>query len=325
MGEVRKPSVRSLVDEHLLSLEARSYARATLAGRRIHLDQFRHWCESAGAARAASVSAETFETYQRYLLGLRKVDGNPLAVATRTNKLVAVRMLWAWAHRSGRLKLNPAAGVTLPRLPRRLPRAVMTTREMDRVLAQPDCSSLLGLCDRAIMEVLYSTGMRRMELTGLDIGDLDAERGTVFVRGGKGDRDRVVPIGDRAIHWASKYRARLDAEMVARSISARSKAFFLNARWRRIRPTKLTERMRRYIVAAGIAKPGSVHIFRHTMATLMHDGGADIRDLQEILGHSQLSTTEIYTHVSIGRLKEVHSRTHPAAQLPIARYLIDEN
>lgn len=175
------------------------------------------------------------------------------------------------------------------------------------------------------MEVLYSTGMRRMELTGLDVGDLDAERGTTFVRGGKGDRDRMVPIGDRAIEWVRRYRTRLEAEMIVRSISSRSKALFLNARWRRIRPSKLTERMHRHIVAAGIAKPGSVHVFRHTMATLMHDAGADIRDLQEILGHSQLSTTEMYTHVSIGRLKEVHSRTHPAAQLPIARFLIDEN
>jgi integrase/recombinase XerD len=184
--------------------------------------------------------------------------------------------------------------------------------EVERVLRLPDCSTLLGTCDRAIIETLYSAGLRRMEVIGLDVGDLDSERGTVFVRGGKGDRDRVVPIGDRALAWIGVYRDWLDNERGRRGIPLTTKALFLNGRWRRIRATKLTERLHRYIVAAGIQKPGSVHIFRHTMATLMHDGGADIRDLQEMLGHAQLTTTEIYTHVSIGRLKSVHRLTHPA-------------
>jgi integrase/recombinase XerD len=127
----------------------------------------------------------------------------------------------------------------------------------------------------------------------------------------------VVPIGERAVLWVERYmdsvRPRLIERAASKSARYRStRALFVTARATRMTPAKLTERLHRYLVRSGVEKPGSVHIFRHTMATLMHDAGADIRDLQEILGHSDLSTTEIYTHVSIERLKAVHARTHPA-------------
>jgi len=130
------------------------------------------------------------------------------------------------------------------------------------------------------------------------------------VREGKGKKDRLVPIGERAIAWTHRY---LDAVRPRLVQGGRDPgALFVSARGTRIRPNRLTERLHRYVVVAGVGKPGSCHIFRHTMATLMHDAGADIRDLQEMLGHAQLSTTEIYTHVSIQRLKAVHTETHPA-------------
>ena len=145
------------------------------------------------------------------------------------------------------------------------------------------------------------------------LSDLDAERGTLLVREGKGKKDRLVPIGERAIRWTHLYLDRVRRLLLCRAHDLPSRhALFLSSRGVRIRATKLTARLHQYLVCAGIEKPGSVHIFRHTMATLMHDAGADIRDLQEMLGHAQLSTTEIYTHVSIERLKAVHTKTHPA-------------
>jgi integrase/recombinase XerD len=226
-------------------------------------------------------------------------------------------MLLAWATRAKRITVNPAAELVMPKLPKRLPRAVLSVSEMERVLAAPDLATALGLRDRAILEVLYSTGIRRMELVGLDCTDVDPERGTLFVREGKGKKDRLVPIGERAIRWTERYvdqvRPKLIERSALRAVRNRSTiALFLSARGTRLRATKLTDRLHQYLSKAGIEKPGSVHIFRHTMATLMHDAGADIRDLQEMLGHAQLSTTEIYTHVSIERLKAVHARTHPA-------------
>lgn len=122
-----------------------------------------------------------------------------------------------------------------------------------------------------------------------------------------------MPIGERAIQWTHQYLDGVRSLLLCRALNTPDRhALFLSARGRRIRATKLTDRLHQYVVRAGIKKPGSVHIFRHTMATLMHDAGADIRDLQEMLGHAQLSTTQIYTHVSIERLKAVHTKTHPA-------------
>jgi len=302
-----------VITAHLAALEASGYAASTVANRRLHLGQFRDWCDARGLTALGELTPGILERYRQWLAGLRQPAGRsvgqPLGWTTQASKLTAVRMLLAWAARTKHLVVNPAADMALPRLPKRLPRAVLSVTEAERVLAQPDLTTALGLRDRAILEVLYSTGLRRMELIGLDLPDLDAERAVVLVREGKGKKDRLVPIGARAIAWVYRY---LDA-VRPRLVRARDPgALFLSTRGTRIRPTRLTERLHRYVVVAGVGKPGSVHIFRHTMATLMHDAGADIRDLQEILGHAQLSTTEIYTHVSIERLKAVHARTHPA-------------
>ena len=306
-------SLTTLTTAYLASAEAQGYAASTLASRRLHLGQFAEWSDARGLLSPDDITPGVLERYRQWLFRLRQPDGSPLSWATQANKLTSVRMLLAWATRTKRLTVNPAAELELPRLPKRLPRAVLSVSEMERVLAQPDLTTSLGLRDRAILEVLYSTGIRRMELVGLDCTDLDAERGALLVREGKGKKDRLVPIGERAILWTHQYLDRVRTLLLLRTLRTPERhALFLSARGRRIRATKLTDRLHQYVVRAGIEKPGSVHIFRHTMATLMHDAGADIRDLQEMLGHAQLSTTEIYTHVSIERLKAVHTRTHPA-------------
>ncbi len=302
-----------MITTYLASAHAQGYATSTLASRRLHLHQFSGWCATRGLLAAPDLTPAVLERYQAWLAERPQEDGVPLSRATQANKLTAVRMLLAWATRTKRIVVNPAAELALPTLPKRLPRAVLSVAEVERVLAMPDVTTLLGLRDRAILEVLYSTGIRRLELVGLDVRDLDAERGALFVREGKGRKDRVVPIGARAVQWTHRYLDRVRTLLMQRALPTPERhALFLSARGRRIRATKLTDRLHQYLVEAGITKPGSVHIFRHTMATLMHDAGADIRDLQEMLGHAQLSTTEIYTHVSIERLKAVHTRTHPA-------------
>ena len=316
-------ALASLIGAYLAAAEAEGYAASTLAGRRLHLRHFLAWCEARGLLAPEDLTPAVLERYRQGLYHRRQANGAALAWATQANHLTAVRRLLAWAARTKRLAVNPAAELALPRLPRRLPRAVLTVSEVERVLAQPELRTALGLRDRAIMEVLYSTGIRRMELVGLDLTDLEPEGGTLFVREGKGKKDRLVPIGERAIRWTLQYledvRPRVIERAAQRAVRHRStRALFLTARGARLRPTKLTDRLHQYLVATGIPKPGSVHIFRHTMATLMHNAGADIRDLQEILGHAQLSTTQIYTHVAIERLKAIHQRTHPAHLVPVS-------
>ena len=315
-------ALASTITSYLAAAQAQGYAVSTLASRRLHLHQFGDWCDARGLLAPEEITPGVLERYRSWLYHLPQADGAPLAWATQANKLTAVRMLLAWATRTHRITINPAAELELPTLPKRLPRAVLSQSEMERVLMEPDLTTALGLRDRAILEVLYSTGIRRMELVGLDGTDLDAERGTLLVREGKGRKDRLIPIGERAIQWTHQYLDRVREHLMSRGRrTPERRALFLNARGQRIRPTRLTDRLHQYLLSAGIEKPGSVHIFRHTMATLMHDGGADIRDLQEMLGHAQLSTTEIYTHVSIERLKAVHTKTHPA-HLPRAPLLL---
>ena len=302
-------SLADAIAEHLTSLVACDYAPATIAARRAHLRLFATWSMSVGLVTLEDATPQTLEGYRHWLGGCRNGNGAPLSWSTHANRFTGVRMLFAWATRTRRVAMNPAAELRLSRRPIRLPSAVLSISEMERVLSQPNLARPLGIRDRAIMEVLYSTGIRRMELVGLDLVDLDGERGVLFIRQGKGRKDRVVPIGERAVEWIERYLRDVRPRLV---LERDSRALFVTRRGSRIRPTRLTDRMHCYIQAAGITKPGSVHVFRHTMATHMHDAGADIRDLQEILGHAHLSTTEIYTRVSIERLKAVHARTHPA-------------
>jgi integrase/recombinase XerD len=159
------------------------------------------------------------------------------------------------------------------------------------------------------METFYSTGMRRRELSGLKLYDLDVERGTVMVRMGKGKKDRMIPIGSRALAWIDRYVTEVRPTL---ALQPDDGILFLSNQGDFFSPNRLTQMVREYVAAAEIGKSGACHLFRHTMATLMLEGGADIRFIQQMLGHAELSTTQIYTQVSIRKLKEIHSLTHPA-------------
>ncbi len=180
------------------------------------------------------------------------------------------------------------------------------------MLAQPDTSDPLGVRDRAILETLYSTGMRRIESVNLGLFDLDLERETLMVRQGKGKKDRMVPVGERAAAWIEKYPADVRHQLVMEPDEG---VLFLTAEGLRFSPNGMTALVRGYVVAANLGKRGACHLFRHTMATLMLEGGADIRFIQQMLGHVKPETTQIYTQVSIRQLKQIHTATHPSAKL----------
>ena len=220
-----------------------------------------------------------------------------------------IRAFFKWLARQNHLLYNPASELELPRLEHRLPKHVLTTTEVEQVLAQPDITEPMGLRDRAILETFYSTGMRRSELMGLSVFDLDRERGTVMIRLGKGKKDRMIPIGERALRWIDRYQARVRPDLV---IGRGNATLFLTQAGEAFTPDRLTQLVRGYVEAANTGKSGSCHLLRHTMATLMLENGADIRYIQAMLGHAELSTTQIYTQVSIRKLKEIHSATHPA-------------
>lgn len=242
----------------------------------------------------------------------RRPDGQPLSAGTQGLALTALKGLGRWMRRIGCLSADPAEELVLPRRPQRLPRVVLTAGEVERVLSGPDPARTLGLRDRALLEMFYSTGMRRRELIELRVSDLEGERGVALIREGKGRRDRVVPVGARALRWIGRYLSDSRPLLLKREDPGH---LFLTQRGNRLRENRLSELVRRYLRAAGIGKEGSCHVFRHTMATLLLENGADIRVVQEILGHASLATTALYTHVAIGRIKQVHAATHPAERL----------
>jgi integrase/recombinase XerD len=199
----------------------------------------------------------------------------------------------------------------LPRKPARLPVRVLSVAEVERTILEADTAAPWGVRDRAMLEVLYSTGMRRAELAALAVYDWHRERGTIAIRQGKGGRDRVVPMGERACLWLARYLDTVRPGLTGPSDDA---TLFLTDYAERFEKNRLGDLVRRHLDWAGIRVPGACHLLRHACATHMLENGADIRFIQALLGHTDLRSTQIYTHVSIIKLKEVHAATHPTGR-----------
>ena len=194
---------------------------------------------------------------------------------------------------------------------KRLPQAVLTLPEVERLLAVPDVTDPLGIRDRTMLELFYSTGIRRTELCRIELPDVNTERRTLHVRLGKGKKDRVVPIGARAVHWLEHY---LQAVRPRLCLDTRTQALFLTGYGGPFNPDVVSRMVAAWLAKAGLKRKGCCHILRHTCATHMLENGADIRFIQQLLGHEKLDTTAIYTEVSIKQLQEVHARCHPSAR-----------
>ena len=299
-----------LVGEFCEWMGTRGMSDKTIDDRHKLLGYLAGWLLERGITRPSEVTKPVLDGYQRWLFHYRKPDGKPLTFRSQHTYLVPVRAFFKWAARDNRILYNPASELELPRIERRLPKHVLSIEEVEAVLAQPDLTEPTGLRDRAMLEVLYSTGIRRAELAHLELFDLDAERHTLLVRQGKGKKDRMVPIGERAITWIDRYLADARPKLAGAPDDG---VLFLTVDGTGFTPGRLTQLARRHVNAAKLGKSGACHLFRHTMATLMLEGGADIRYIQAILGHVRLETTEIYTRVSIRQLQAIHAACHPGA------------
>ncbi len=295
--------------EFLAWSEATGCTEATIVTRKQSLRIFILWCAERSIANPQDVTLPILERYQRYLFHYRKSDGQPLGFISQRSRLVPVKSFFKWATRARLILYNPASELVLARPPRRLPRHILTLEEIETIVNGCDVETLPGVRDRAVIETLYSTGIRRMELGRLKVYDVELEGGALFVREGKGRKDRMVPIGERACAWIAKYVADVRPALV---VEPDEGILFLTDYGEPLRGERLGYLVRSAIERAGYTFPGSCHLFRHAMATHMLENGADIRYIQAMLGHAKLTTTEIYTQVSIVKLKEIHSATHPA-------------
>jgi len=297
-----------LADAFLLAQQVKNYSERTLDTRRYALTLFLQWAEERDLKRPETITKPILESYQRHLWNHRKKDGKPLSIGTQIGRLTAVRQLFKWLCRENLLSADPAAHLEMPKEEHRLPEDTLSEAEVAAVLAVPNISDPLGVRDRAMLELFYSTAIRRSELARLELRDFNLDRKTLFVRKGKGGRDRVVPVGKRALEWIARY---LDRTRPLLQIDMREQALFLTGYGRGFSPNSLGNLVSKTVRKA-LGDRGSCHLLRHACATHMHERGADIRVIQQLLGHSKLETTQVYTEVSIKLLREVHERTHPA-------------
>jgi integrase/recombinase XerD len=290
------------------------YSPDTIRIRETTLGWFLDWCDERSVCAPRELTRTVIDRYQHHLYHYRKANGEPLTYGSQINRLNPLRAFCKWLVRENLLLYDPAAALVLVRPPKRLPH-VPTLLQVETILNGADVSTAEGIRDRAIMEVFYSSGLRRAELMRLKRHEVDLSSRVVWIRQGKGRKDRVVPVGERACMWVRKYVNDVRPHSVN---GIDSETLFLMDTNRSFTKDALTRCLANYVRAAGLAH-GACHLLRHAMATHMLENGADVRYIQAILGHSDLETTAVYTHVSIAKLKEVHAATHPARVLRTAQ------
>lgn len=310
MTDAAIPTPEQLKTKYLQWMMMQNNSPRTLELWEYTIRRFNEWCVGREVMCVTEITRDILEAYRRYLFHYRNPkSGQPIKFSTQTKYLMSITRWFVWLTAEAIIEENPAEGFELPKEERRLPTGSLTADEVESVLNAVDVSTDLGIRNRAILETFYSTGIRCGELINLDVYDMEADRCVLKIRQGKGRKDRVVPIGERALMWIQKYLADVRPKLVSGSGLSH---LFLSNRGRQFGRNNMSGLVKGYIQAAGINRRGSCHLFRHSAATLMMENGADLRSLQEFLGHERLTTTQIYTHVSIKRLQEVHKRTHPA-------------
>lgn len=305
-----------MLDEFLNSMRVRDYSQYTVENRQAHIRLFLDWAHEHGLREPLEITRPVLERYQRHLFHYRKRDGEPLSFRSQHARLVPLRVWFKWMTRQNHLLHNPASEIELPRLARTLPRNILSVEEVARIMLHPDVGEPVGLRDRAILEVLYACGLRRLEVVRLRLPDLHLDRGLILVRQAKGKKDRYALIGERATAWLRKYIAEARPVLVSEPDDL---TVFLTANGDAMDRGYLGVIVGRHIAEAleskDTAKRGSCHLFRHTMATHMHENGADIRFIQQILGHDDIKSTQVYTRVALRMLQQVYASTHPGAFL----------
>jgi integrase/recombinase XerC len=302
--------MQKLIEQFLEHLRyERNVSSHTLRNYSSDLEQFLEFLTAYGKRNAPEVSQIDHLTIREWLASLHSAQKKKASIA---RKLAALRTFFQFLVREGMLELNPAKLVATPKLEKKLPKH-LSIEEAIRFIESPDPETDLGKRDRAMLELMYATGVRVAELTTLNVGDVDFRNQLVLVTG-KRRKQRIVPFGDPAGAAIRSYLDVRDRFLLNAPVSKRDEeALFLNYQGTRITTRSVGRMVEKYIrICAGMHNI-SPHALRHSFATHLLDSGADLRDIQELLGHARLSTTQVYTHVSMKKLIEVYDKAHPKA------------
>ena len=307
-------SISQLAQLYLNQLAYKNYSNNTIEARRKFLLFFIEWCELRELHNPQHITKRHIESYQQHLFKYRKANDEPLAIETQRTRIGTIKDYFSWLVRSDYLPANPASEIELPKQPRRLPQQPFTLEQIKLLFS---CVSLLSshpheiIRNRTILELFYATGIRRAELAALQITDIDYARKTLLVRQGKGKKDRIVPLLARTLNHLESYLKQARSSFI---LHPQEQTLFIGNNGRAYHLEALSKLVRDCKKLAQIEKKGSCHLLRHSCATHMLEGGADIRYIQQLLGHEKLETTAIYTQVSITKLQEAHESSHPLAK-----------
>jgi integrase/recombinase XerD len=306
------PTADSLVylgKQWLTDLESRGYAQQTTETYKWALRAFLQWTAEQKLYTPKDLTETNMEAYRIAVYVYRKRNDEPLCINTQRTRLATVQRFCSWMYHKGLVDANPALELILPRKQaRRLPKS-LSHKRIHYLMRIPNVSDPLGIRNRAMLELFYTSGIRRKELVQADVEDFERTQSILRIEHGKGGEGRVVPVGRRAMEWLETYLQKCRPLLV---VNKEEPALFLTGYGDRFSTGYVGNLVRKMMDEAGIPKGGACHLLRHSCATHMLEGGADIRMIQQLLGHARLDTTQIYTHVGIQALREVHRRTHPA-------------
>ncbi len=315
-GGYRKPKVAvehtgfyPYLQRFIEQRQINNYSKETLRRQDSTLRKFIAWCDERGLSDPREVTLPILTRYKKHLYYQRKANGDPLSFNAQASMLSTLKIFFSWLTKHSYLLYNPAADLELPRRPKQLPRSLLSVEDIQTLLNAPDVTTVEGLRDRAVMEVLYSCGLRRQETGGLKLHDVNLKQGVLMVRSGKGNKDRMLPIGESAWRWLAKYLLDGRAELITGQDDG---TLFISDYGEPMNGEAIGRLVKRTMKKTGLQVAGSAHLFRHAMATHMLENGADIRFIQAMLGHEDLRSTQVYTQVSVEKLREIHKATHPA-------------
>ncbi len=301
--------MQSLIERYRNQLLTLNYASKTVKSNVFYLNRFLAWLRENGIREIVAVTRDVIRDYQTNLYEeINKHTGEPNSVTYQNRNLLVIKSFFRFLFENDYLVGDPAKGIPYAKEPQRLPRSILTQSEAKKILHAPDTKTVLGYRDRAILEVLYSTGIRKEELLNILLSDVDYHDGFIRINCGKGRKDRVVPVGKIACRYLENYIKAVRPSLIRKPNNSH---VFLSLRGNRLSKNMVWEIVKSYAEKAKMNKNISPHTFRHTCATLMLRNNANIRHIQELLGHASLDSTQVYASVSITDLKEVHARCHP--------------
>jgi integrase/recombinase XerD len=306
--EMRLKEIIPLYLKYLVTL---GRSPGTIKNIRHGLNHFSRFLEKEGLYHIEDLTKEILSDYQQDLAFYVTAKGKLMEIESQTKLLSAVRGFTKYLKQQDYLVSDPGETLTLPKLPKRLPRVILSTQEMQRLLNAPNTRTKAGYRDKIILEILYDTGIRRAEVAGITVNDLDLETGFVRIRG-KGNKERVVPLSERVCRLIKNYLLFIRPSF----LNNKDSGYLFVGRFNgKMDESTIWEIVKRVSRAARLKKNVTTHTLRHTCATHMLRNGAPLRHLQEMLGHESIETTQIYTRVTINDLKEIHAKYHPSETL----------